>query len=77
VPFVASRVGAIATQGLVNPYYGIDGLRLLGEGHRPTDVLATLTRRDPGRAHRQAHMVGGWRSSHRSISPALERPHLR
>jgi len=57
VPFVASRGGAIATQGLVNPHYGIDGLRLLGEGHRPTDVLATLTRRDPGRAHRQAHMV--------------------
>jgi|tagenome__1003787_1003787.scaffolds.fasta_scaffold20608665_2 uncharacterized Ntn-hydrolase superfamily protein len=57
VPFVASRVGAIATQGLVNPHYGIDGLRLLGEGHRPTDVLATLTRRDLGRAHRQAHMV--------------------
>jgi uncharacterized Ntn-hydrolase superfamily protein len=25
VPFVAAKVGAIATQALVNPYYGIDG----------------------------------------------------
>jgi uncharacterized Ntn-hydrolase superfamily protein len=48
VPFVASGTGAIATQGLVNPYYGID---------EPTDVLTKLTCRDPGEEHRQAHLV--------------------
>jgi uncharacterized Ntn-hydrolase superfamily protein len=57
VPFVKSGVGAIATQALVNPYYGIDGLKLLGKGHTPTEVLARLTRRDPGADHRQAHLV--------------------
>lgn len=57
VPFVASGIAAIATQGLVNPYYGIDGLKLLGEGHAPADVLVDLTCRDPGEEHRQAHIV--------------------
>ncbi|WP_027568414.1 DUF1028 domain-containing protein [Bradyrhizobium sp. URHA0013] len=57
VPFVASGTGAIATQGLVNPYYGIDGLKFLGEGHEPVDVLTKLTCRDPGEEHRQAHLV--------------------
>jgi uncharacterized Ntn-hydrolase superfamily protein len=57
VPFIASGIGAIATQGLVNPYYGIDGLRMLAAGHDPTEVLAALTRLDPGAAHRQAHLI--------------------
>jgi uncharacterized Ntn-hydrolase superfamily protein len=57
VPFVASGVGAIATQALVNPYYGIDGLRLLRDGRDPFDTINTLTRRDPGFAHRQMHLV--------------------
>ena len=29
VPHIASGLGAVATQALVNPYYGIDGIRLL------------------------------------------------
>ena len=29
VPHIAAGIGAIATQALVNPYYGIDGLKLL------------------------------------------------
>src|SRR5256885_9256864 len=57
VPFLASGIGAIATQGLVNPYYGIDGLKLLQQGHAPSEVLHMLTREDPGSAHRQVHMV--------------------
>jgi uncharacterized Ntn-hydrolase superfamily protein len=57
VPFVANGVGAIATQGLINPYYGIDGLRLLADGRRPEEVLALLTARDRGADHRQAHIV--------------------
>ena len=33
---------AIATQALVNPYYGIDGLKLLREGREPRDIVETL-----------------------------------
>jgi uncharacterized Ntn-hydrolase superfamily protein len=57
VPFVASGAGAIATQALVNPFYGIDGLELLRHGHDPAGTIETLTRRDPGSAHRQVHLV--------------------
>ena len=32
VPHIAPGVGGVATQALVNPYYGIDGVRLLQEG---------------------------------------------
>ena len=32
-PFVKPGVGAIATQSWVNPYLGIDGLKLLEGGH--------------------------------------------
>ncbi|HYW61947.1 MAG TPA: DUF1028 domain-containing protein [Bradyrhizobium sp.] len=56
VPFVASA-GAIATQALVNPYYGIDGLALLRHGHEPLEIIDMLTRHDPGAAHRQMHLV--------------------
>src|SRR5437588_12414589 len=57
VPFVASGVGAIATQALVNPYYGIDGLTQLRLGHAPEDVLRAFVTKDPGAAHRQVHMI--------------------
>jgi uncharacterized Ntn-hydrolase superfamily protein len=57
VPFIAAGVGAIATQALLNPYYGIDGLRLLREGCAPDEVLDVLTSADAGRDHRQAHVL--------------------
>jgi uncharacterized Ntn-hydrolase superfamily protein len=57
VPFVAGKVGAVATQALVNPYYGIDGLRLLREGHLPHETMEILKRDDAGEAHRQVQMV--------------------
>jgi uncharacterized Ntn-hydrolase superfamily protein len=57
VPFVAGKVGAIATQALVNPYYGIDGLQLLREGRSPGDVLEMLKSNDVGEAHRQVQIV--------------------
>jgi uncharacterized Ntn-hydrolase superfamily protein len=57
VPFVAANIGAIATQALVNPYYGIDGLQLLRNGQSPHAALGHLLRRDPGRDHRQVHMI--------------------
>jgi uncharacterized Ntn-hydrolase superfamily protein len=58
VPFVLSGVGAIATQALVNPYYGIDGLQLLRNGNTPADALNILLEADPGREHRQVHLIG-------------------
>src|SRR3954469_5584243 len=57
VPFVASNVGAIATQALVNPYYGIDGLRLLREGRSSREALELLKGNDLGEAHRQVQIV--------------------
>jgi uncharacterized Ntn-hydrolase superfamily protein len=57
VPHIAPRVGGIATQALVNPYYGIDGLKLLREGRAPRDVIATLIAADAGYASRQVHIM--------------------
>jgi uncharacterized Ntn-hydrolase superfamily protein len=57
VPFVESGVGAVATQGLVNPYYGIDGLSLLRSGQAPEAALETMIARDPGASHRQVHII--------------------
>ncbi len=42
VPYIAAGIGGIATQALVNPYYGIDGLKLLREGTSPRDIVTTL-----------------------------------
>ena len=55
VPFVESGVGAIATQALLNPFYGVDGLRLLRDGNPPQDALRTLLAADDGRDQRQVH----------------------
>ena len=57
VPHIAARIGGIATQALVNPYYGIDGLKLLREGHQPRDVVDTLIAADSGRESRQLHVM--------------------
>jgi uncharacterized Ntn-hydrolase superfamily protein len=57
VPYVASKIGAIATQALVNPYYGIDGLRLLREGRPAGDALEILKSADAGESHRQVQIV--------------------
>ena len=57
VPHIAPRIGAIATQALVNPYYGIDGLALLREGKSPHDMIAALLAPDGGRESRQVHVM--------------------
>jgi len=57
VPHIVPGVGGIATQALVNPYYGIDGLRLLREGRSPRDVIETVIARDAGHASRQLHIM--------------------
>jgi uncharacterized Ntn-hydrolase superfamily protein len=57
VPHLKSRVGAIATQALVNVFYGTDGLRLLEQGAGAKDVVATVIAADSGRDHRQVHAI--------------------
>jgi uncharacterized Ntn-hydrolase superfamily protein len=57
VPHIAAGHGAIATQALVNPYYGIDGKKLLVEGKTPREAIAALTAADDGRESRQLHIM--------------------
>jgi uncharacterized Ntn-hydrolase superfamily protein len=57
VPYIAAGRGAIATQALVNPYYGIDGVRLLRDGRRPREIVDTLIAADTGRESRQLHVM--------------------
>src|ERR1041384_4812116 len=57
VPHIAAGIGGIATQALVNPYYGIDGVKLLREGLAPPVIIATLIAADSGRESRQLHVM--------------------
>src|SRR5947199_3280344 len=57
VPHIAPGIGGIATQALVNPYYGIDGVKLLREGREPREVVDTLIATDDGREARQLHVM--------------------
>ena len=57
VPYIAPGIGAIATQALVNPYYGIDGLKLLHQRLEPRAIIETLIGADPGRESRQLHIM--------------------
>jgi len=57
VPHIAPGIGGVATQALVNPYYGIDGVKLLREGSTPREVVDTLTAADDGRESRQLHVM--------------------
>jgi uncharacterized Ntn-hydrolase superfamily protein len=57
VPYIAAGFGGIATQALVNPYYGIDGLKLLREGRAPRDIVEILLAADSGHAARQLHIM--------------------
>jgi uncharacterized Ntn-hydrolase superfamily protein len=57
VPHIAAAVGAVATQALVNPYYGIDGLTLLRAGKSPRETIDLLKAGDSGHASRQVHVM--------------------
>ena len=48
-PFIEAGIGAIASQSWVNPYLGIDGLKLLREGLSAREALDRLIAEDPGR----------------------------
>jgi uncharacterized Ntn-hydrolase superfamily protein len=57
VPYIAAGSGAIATQALMNPFYGVNGLRLLREGKPADEVIKTVIAADAGRDHRQLHVM--------------------
>jgi uncharacterized Ntn-hydrolase superfamily protein len=57
VPHIAAGIGGVATQALVNPYYGIDGLTLLRSGSEPRAIIETLIAADSGRESRQLHVM--------------------
>ncbi len=58
-PTVQTHTGAIASQAFGNPFFGIDGLRLLSSGLAPEQVVAQLPSADPGRELRQLLVVDG------------------
>lgn len=56
-PFVEAGVAALSIQSLLNPFYAIDGMRLLREGLAPAAVIARLTEGDAGAQMRQWHII--------------------
>ena len=59
VPWAKPDVGAIATQAWANPSYGPNGLKLLRDGLRASEVVERLTSEDEGRDERQLGVVDG------------------
>ncbi len=56
-PHAASGVGALSTQALVNPLYAPAALDAMARGVDPAAIVRALTGADPGREHRQLHLV--------------------
>lgn len=52
-----AKVGAVATQAQLNPYLGIDGVRLLQNGRGAREVMKILRDRDPGAEDRQFAVI--------------------
>ncbi|WP_313055847.1 DUF1028 domain-containing protein [Pseudomonas lopnurensis] len=55
----AAQMGAVATQAQINPYLGIDGLRLLRQGESAAQVLERLGHTDPCMELRQCAVIDG------------------
>jgi len=56
-PFVEGRVGALATQALVNPMYAVNAMPRLRAGEAPETILTGLVWPDPGADQRQFHII--------------------
>ena len=56
-PHAAGGVGALATQALINPLWGPDGLAMLRQGRSAEQTLRALVDSDRGRETRQLHVV--------------------
>src|SRR4029078_11017933 len=53
VPFIAAVVAGVATQALINPFYGSKGPQLLRGGMSAESIVNTPVADDAGRDHRQ------------------------
>lgn len=51
------RIGAVATQGMINPYLAFDGLAHMADGRSAQEALDTVIAADPGRDFRQCGMI--------------------
>lgn len=56
-PYGRSDVGALSTQALVNPFYGVNGMKMMAAGVPAPDALRLLTGADEGRETRQFHII--------------------
>jgi uncharacterized Ntn-hydrolase superfamily protein len=56
-PFIAPDAGAVSTQSWVNPYLGVDGVKLMAQGKSAQEALDALIGEDPGRDGRQVGIV--------------------
>jgi uncharacterized Ntn-hydrolase superfamily protein len=56
-PHAASGVGALSTQALVNPLYAPAALEAMARDVDPAAIVRALTGADPGREHRQLHVI--------------------
>ena len=56
IPFI-TPFGAIATQALVNPQWGVEEAKLLEDGAAPEAVLSQLKNKDNGHRQRQVHVM--------------------
>lgn len=77
----SARTGAAATQAKVNPYLGIDALRLLRDGVAAADAVRRLITADPRASERQLAVIGAeggaaaWTGAQCiAYAGALERP---
>lgn len=59
VTYAFPKIGAVATQALVNPYLGIDGIELLRNGLDARQVLERLMHNDPEIELRQFAVMDG------------------
>jgi uncharacterized Ntn-hydrolase superfamily protein len=57
VPWARAGVGALASQALVNPHYGAEGIALMEAGMDPAEAVEALTAADPAASQRQLAMV--------------------
>jgi uncharacterized Ntn-hydrolase superfamily protein len=57
VPHIRTGIGAVATQATTNPLYGPRGLALLAAGASAESCVRMLLEADPGRDHRQVHVM--------------------
>ncbi|GAA1239554.1 hypothetical protein GCM10009676_25320 [Prauserella halophila] len=57
VPWATAGVGAVATQSIVEPSYGSQGLELMSRGSRPQEALTQLVEQDSEAERRQVALM--------------------